>query len=209
MISFANLYGIYYNCIMKKVRELQKHLKRGRVYRRADIAKWSSAIDRHLAEFVSKGILQKLSPGIYYYPKQSPFGPVPPDETLLIKSFLKDDDFLLTSPNTYNTLGVGTTQLYNKTIVYNHKRHGEVMLGGKNFFFHTKPKFPRKLTAEFLLVDLVNNIDDLAEDHEQILRNVKLKALAMDCRLLKRNVKFYGSARARKTFREILEKPIN
>jgi hypothetical protein len=36
--------------------------------------------------------------------------------------------FLLTSPNAYNTLGVGTTQLYDKTVVYNHKRHGHFML---------------------------------------------------------------------------------
>ncbi len=36
---------------------------------------------------------------------------------------------LLASPNAYNSLGVGTTQLYDKTVVYNHKRHGEFHAG--------------------------------------------------------------------------------
>jgi hypothetical protein len=43
---------------------------------------------------------------------------VPPAEETLIRSFLKDDRFLLTSPNVYNSLGIGTTQLYNKQLVY-------------------------------------------------------------------------------------------
>ncbi|RYG31935.1 hypothetical protein EON81_21775, partial [bacterium] len=41
----------------------------------------------------------------------------------------QDNRFLVTSPNAYNTLGVGTTQLYNKKTVYNHKRHGNFTLG--------------------------------------------------------------------------------
>lgn len=191
---------------MNKSKEVRRHLKPGRVYRRADIAKWSNAVDRHLAEFVSEGILQKLSQGMYYYPKQSAFGPVPPEESVLVKSFLKDDEFLVTSLNSYNSLGVGTTQLYNKRIVYNHKRHGEFTLAGRKFFFHTKPKFPKKITLEFLLVDLVNNIDELAEDTELILQNIKIKAQKMNCKLLERNIKAYGNVRTKNTFKEVLEK---
>jgi hypothetical protein len=35
------------------------------------------------------------------------------------------------SPNAYNSLGVGTTQLSNNSIVYNHMRHGEYCLRGR------------------------------------------------------------------------------
>ena len=34
---------------------------------------------------------------------------------------------------------VGTTQLYDKTVVYNHKRHGSFSLGGRKFDFRVKP----------------------------------------------------------------------
>ena len=60
--------------------------------------------------------MKKLRGGLYYYPKQSAFGEVPADDYNLVRAFLKDDRFLLTSPNAYNTLGLGTTQLYNKRI---------------------------------------------------------------------------------------------
>src|SRR6266567_8389334 len=50
------------------------------------------------------------------------------------------------APNAYNSLGVGTTQLYDKTVVYNHKRHGPVSLGGRVFDFRVKPSFPRRLS---------------------------------------------------------------
>jgi len=182
---------------MSKVTELKKHLKRGDVYRRSDLTQWSNAVDRHVEELVKNGTLQKLSTGMYYYPNESVFGNTPPDEQTLVRSFLKDDYFLVTSPNDYNSLGVGTTQLYNKRVVYNHKRHGEFKLGGKTFAFVAKHRFPKKVTPEFLLVDLVNNLDNLAEDSEFVLKNVSVKVKTMDLKKLKRAVKEYGSARAK------------
>jgi hypothetical protein len=80
-----------------------------------------------------------------------------------IEAFLNDRRFLRASPNAYNRLGVGTTQLYDKTVVYDHKRQGIFSLGARMFEFRMKPPFPSKLTHELLLVDLVNNLDRLAE----------------------------------------------
>src|SRR4051794_35104673 len=97
---------------MSKVDEMLRHLKRGNVYRRGDLERHSTAVDRHLGMLVKDGLLQKVAPGMYYYPKESVFGAVPPKEETLVKSFLKDDRFLVTSPNVYNSLGVGITQLY-------------------------------------------------------------------------------------------------
>jgi len=190
---------------MDTLQKLKRHLRRGQVYRRADLSRWSNAVDRHLKQLVSEGTLQKMSQGVYYYPKETVFGAAPPDEAALVRTFLKDDEFLITSPNAYNALEVGTTQLYNKRVVYNHKRHGEFELGGRKFFFHMKPKFPKKVTLEFLLVDLVNNLDSLAEDKMAVLTKVKERAEKLDPAKLKRTVLAYGGTRARRVFSPIVE----
>jgi hypothetical protein len=189
---------------MEKVEELKKHLRRGNVYRRADLARWSKSVDRHLEQLVSEGTLEKLAPGLYHYPKVSAFGKVPPEDAALVRSFLKDDRFLLTTPNAYNSLGVGTTQLYNRKTVYNHKRHGDFELGGKKFSFRMKPHFPKKPTPEFLLVDLVNNIEELAEDRKALMEQVAAKAQRLDPVKLRKSVSAYGGTRAKKLFTPLL-----
>src|SRR3984885_11827298 len=165
---------------MTKAQELKRHLRPGQVYRREDVAKWSNAVDRHLKQLVSDGTLTKLRGGLYLYPKATVFGKAPAEDDKLVGTFLKDDRFLLASPNSYNSLGVGTTQLYNKTVVYNHKRHGDFVLGGRKFAFRVKPSFPKKLTKEFLLVDLVNNLDQLAEAKAEVLERVRERAASYD-----------------------------
>lgn len=164
------------------------------------MAKWSKAVDRHLQQLMEGGSLIKLSGGLYYCPRKSAFGTAPAYDRTLVRAFLKDDRFLLTSANDYNTLGVGTTQLYNTTIVYNHKRHGRFDLGGRVFHFRMKPHFPLRLTPEFLLVDLVNNLKELAEDHDKISDLIRKKAASMDARALSTAVRQYGGAAARKFF---------
>lgn len=185
---------------MSKLAELKKHLRPGRVYRRADLAPWSNAVDRHLKELVSDGTLTKLAGGLYYCPKETVFGKAPAEDRELVARFLKDDRFLMASPNVYNRLGVGTTQLYDKTVVYNHKRHGEFALGGRTFDFRVKPTFPKALSKEFLLVDLVNNVDRLAESREQVLDHVKAQARTNNTPQLHRAVRDYGNERTKKFF---------
>lgn len=183
---------------MNKLKELKKHLKRGKVYRRAELAKWSKSVDLHADELVKDGTLQKLAQGLYLYPEVTGFGEAPPEEEVLVRSFLKDSRFLVTSFNAYNSLEVGTTQLYNQKTVYNHKRHGDFKLGGKMYSFRMKPHFPRKATPEFLLVDLLNNFGQLAEDPNEVLAKVRTRATAMDSKKLKRSLEEYGGVRAKK-----------
>ncbi|PAW95408.1 hypothetical protein CKK33_18640 [Mucilaginibacter sp. MD40] len=189
---------------MAKLDELKKHLKRGKVYRRTDLVEWSKSVDRHLDILTKDGTLQKLSQGVYYFPKESAFGKTPPKEEDLVRTFLKDDRFLLTSPNAYNSLGVGATQLYNKRVVYNHKRHGEFKLGNRKFDFQIKHHFPEKLTEEFLLVDMVNNLDKVAEDQDCLLKNIMSKAFSMNRKKLQQSLVAYGNAKAKKMLSSIL-----
>jgi hypothetical protein len=107
----------------------------------------------------------------------------------LVKAFLKTDRFVLTSPNAYNQLGLGTTQIYNKRVVYNQKRHGTFPLGNRMVTFERRMNVPRQLSLEFLLVDLVNELDEygsifpmcnLGEDRDTVLSRVREKAKGMD-----------------------------
>ena len=191
--------------IMARLDQLKKHLRKGDIYRRSELANWSKSVDRHIGELLKEGTLEQLSAGLYYVPRQTVFGKTPPDEKKLVSSFLKDDRFLLTSPNAYNSLGVGTTQLYNETTVYNHKRHGEFKLGNRRFRFYLKPHFPKKLTEEFLLVDLVNNLGSLAEDSGEVLKKISVKTQTMDKKKLEHAVGEYGNVKARKIFHSLLK----
>src|SRR5437879_5747277 len=92
---------------------LSRRLRAGGVYRREDLAPASNAVDRHLQQLQAAGRLQKLSHGLYYVPRQSVYGSLPPDDASLVAAFLRDDHFLLLSPASYNTLELGGTQLYN------------------------------------------------------------------------------------------------
>lgn len=189
---------------MMKLETLKKRLKPGQAYRRADLARWSTSVDRHLKQLVESGMLKKLSGGLYAYPKETAFGPAPASDKEVVSAFLKNDPFLLASPNAYNSLGVGTTQLYDKTVVYNHKRHGEFQLGNRKFAFRVKPRFPKSLTMEFLLVDLVNNVDQLAEAKDEVLKRVMQRAASTDRRRLRRAVRDYGNERTKKFFDRVL-----
>ena len=191
---------------MNQLDKLKENLKEGQVYRRADLQQWSTSVDKHLQELVRDGTLQKLSGGLYYVPAQSTFGKVPAEEHALVEAFLKDSHFLLTSPSDYNALGVGTTQLYNTRRVYNYKRHGEFKLGNRSFQFVRKSFVPTKLTNEFLLVDLVNNLGQLEEDQSAIMDKVKEKALALDQADLRDLAEKFGKVRTRKIFKNLPEK---
>lgn len=177
-------------------------LQKGHVYRREDLARLSKAVDRHVQELLRAGKLQKLAQGLYHAPKPSNFGPLPPADNEVVKGFLRDNDFLVFSPSSYNTVGLGTTQLYNRTWVYNHKRHGVFKLGNRQFDFRVKPRFPKKLTPEFLYIDLLNNVDELAEDRDAVLHQARTKLNSFDSNRLQQALDNYGNMATRKRVRE-------
>jgi hypothetical protein len=170
----------------------------GRVYRREDLAPFSAAVDRHLQELVSAGRLTKLARGLYYAPRESAFGVVPPADEDLVSAFLRDRDFLLFSPSAYNAAGLGTTQLYNATWVYNRKRHGVFTLGNRQYDFRVKPRFPKRLSDEFLFVDALNNLGELAEDEQAVLARARQRAREMDGTKLRRALEQFGLVATRK-----------
>ena len=81
------------------------------------------------------------------------------------------------------------------------------MQHGRVFDFRVKPSFPRKLDQEFLLVDLVNNLDQLAESKQEVLARVKERVRLLDARRLQRAAHHYGKVRTRKFFSQALNAP--
>jgi hypothetical protein len=182
---------------------LRKHLKPGAVYRRRDLAALSTNVDRHLKKLVDEGSLRKLQQGLYLRPESSSFGEAPAEEDELLRKFLRSDKFLAYSPNTFNSLGLGTTQLYNVRTVLNQKRHGAFLLNGQRYFFHRRTNVPRKLTKEVLLVELLNNLKKLAEDPEALLGNLAARLSSLDQASLLRAAKQYGTYSTQKMLGEL------
>ena len=102
---------------MSALVELKRHLRPGQVYRRKDLARWSTAVDRHVRQLVDEGRLEKVSAGVYMAPRKTRFENAPAEPQKLIETFLRDDRFLVVSPSALNSLGVGTTQLHNEAVV--------------------------------------------------------------------------------------------
>jgi hypothetical protein len=185
------------------LKSFRKNLKSGKVYRRQELERWSNAIDRHLAELVKEGDLKKLSQGLYYAPKKTKFGEAPPDENILLKGFLQDDQFMVMSPNMYNNLNLGLTQLYNKTWVYNHKRKGSFTLGNREFEFKLKSSFPNSLSKEYVLVDMLNNLSELAEDTGAIIVQLKKRIADYNFDNLYEMATRYGNSMTKKLIRRL------
>ncbi|MGJ7032625.1 hypothetical protein [Niabella hirudinis] len=189
---------------MKQLEVVKRKLKQGAVYRRADLEQWSASVDRHLQQLMQEGVLEKLSGGMYYVPKRGAFGEAPAKDTDLVAAFLKDHRFLVTTPNEYNALGLGTTQLYNIKRVYNYRRHGNFKLGNRMFQFVRRPYVPERVTKEFLLVDLVNDLNSLEEDQTAVLENIRRIVCSMNKARLKDIADKFGKIATRKFFNVLL-----
>ena len=179
-------------------------LHAGKVFRRKDLAATLPSVDRELGRALKAGLVRRVAQGLYYVPRHTPFGEAPPGEEELVRKFLDDDHFLLFNPSVYNSLGLGITQLYSSNVVYNHKRHGLFKLAGFEFDFRDKPRFPARgqVTREYLLVDMLNNLDQLAEDPDTLLATVRRKLDTFDAARLEQALRDYGSARTRRLFRQ-------
>jgi len=71
-------------------------------------------------------------------------------------------------------------------------------LGGRKYDFRVKPRFPRRLSDEFLFVDALNNLGELAEDEAAVLARARQRAREMDGRKLMRALEQFGLVATRK-----------
>ena len=184
--------------------KLLAEMRPGRVYRRAELAAFSKAVDRDLRKLVEKELVRRPAAGLYYRPRQSRWGLVPADTHELVRAFLNTDDFLVTSLNVFNQLGVGLTQMVNATMVYNRKRVGKFILGGRTFEFKRPVHYPSKVTEEYLYVDLLNNFEDLPERPDNFEVLLKKRLMQFPRKKLEKHAQSYGKMKTQKMLQELI-----
>ncbi len=190
---------------MKEAAEMKllNSMEPGRVYRRKDLDTYSLSVDRDLSKLTSLGLVNKLATGLYVKPEESRFGSLPPEDRELVRAYLDDGPFLLMSFNHYNSLGLGLTQLRNETLVYNRKRHTKATLGSRSFVFKNVSEFPEKLSKEFLLVDLLNNLKDVGESPQDVLKTLEQKKDKFDSKKVTTMASKYGKVKTKHYLREL------
>lgn len=188
---------------MKNAEKLKDAMRPGGVYRRQNLDGLTTAVDRDLRTLVDSGEVRKLGYGLYYRPRKNPFGDTPPEDRELVRAFLKTDDFLLTSYNNFVSLGLGLTQVCSHQLVYNHKRSGNITVGGRRLTFRLVPAYPKKLSKEYLLVDILNQLMDLPDDVGRVLRNLNSHLGEYDEDKLRENLERYGRPAGRDILKRV------
>ncbi len=134
----------------------QPQLEPGRVYRTRDLTTWGANPTRLAHRLVREGRLHSLAQGLFYAPKSSRFGPVPPEDEEILGAFLGSDEFVLTGPPYWNALGLGTTAAFPVVLVYNTRRTGEFTFGRRRYRLR-RVRFPTRPSAEWYVIDLLEH----------------------------------------------------
>lgn len=168
----------------------------GRVYRTRELAQWSANAPRLAQRLVREGKLVSLAHGLFAAPQRSRFGAVPPTDAELLRAFLQGEPFVFTGPERWNALGLGTTALFATPLVYNTKRTGRFVFGGRPFLLR-RVAFPQDPAPEWFVVDLFENADQAAASPEALGRalEVALRGGRFDPERLAAMAARYGSRR--------------
>ena len=142
-------------------------LEPGRVYRTRDLSPWSANAPRLAKRLVAEGELVPLAHGLFAHPRHGRFGPVPPADEELMRAFLGDTPFVVTGPARWNALGLGTTAVFADTLVYNTKRSGRFVLGGRPFLLR-RVAFPDPAPPEWFVVDLLEHASQAASSRADV-----------------------------------------
>ena len=148
-------------------RPLYPELQAGRVYRTRDLERWTANAPRLAKRLASKGLLLPLAHGLFAAPEPSRFGAVPPSDEALMRAFLDDTPFVFTGPPRWNALGLGTTAVFADTLVYNTKRSGRFVFGGRPFLLR-RVAFPHPAPSEWFVVDLLEHADQAASSRRAL-----------------------------------------
>lgn len=189
----------------KRLKGIVDSLKKGKVYRASDFSKLSTSPSRDLNLLAKANLITYLGKGLYLKPRKLGKLDIPPRTEDLISVFLKTDKFLIRNLSDFNMLRLGTTQLFKEVHVYNERRDGRVRLGNKTYHFKKK-KFPSSHYDEYLLVDMLNNLEKLGVEREEVLHKLKYrwgKNLELDKKVVHRFAKKYGKYWVKKFFEKM------
>jgi hypothetical protein len=109
----------------------------------------------------------QLAHGLFARPKHSRFGAVPPSDEEIMRAFLEGAPFVFTGPDRWNALGLGTTAVFAAPLVYNTKRSGTFVLGGRRFLLR-RVAFPENPPREWFAVDLMEHADQAGASRAEL-----------------------------------------
>jgi hypothetical protein len=180
-------------------------LKKGRVYRTEDFSRFDRNPTRLVSKLVGEGKLRQLRKGLYYAPRRSAFGEVPPSEDELLRACFRGRPYLRTGPGVWNALRLGTTAVEAVPLVYNRTRTGKVRLGGRRFELR-RVRFPRRPTPEYFVIDLLENTERAGADLESVGKalTAALRAGRFDAGRLIDMAAEYGTRRTQEVVRSSL-----
>jgi hypothetical protein len=150
---------------------VQPELRSGRAYRTRDLARWGKNPTRLAQRLVREGKLREAAHGLYYTPIASKFGPAPVPDSVLLRAFLEGEPFLVSGPQRWNALGLGSTAMFAATLVYNTQRTGEFTLDGRRFLLR-RVYFPKQPSPEWFVVDLLRHHEMAGVPLSELRRNL-------------------------------------
>ncbi|MCY3646767.1 MAG: hypothetical protein OXH07_07325 [Chloroflexi bacterium] len=168
-------------------------LEPGHVYRTRDLSQWTSNPARLARRLVERGQFKPLAQGLFVHPRKSRFGAVPPADEEVMRAFL-DGPFVLTGPERWNALGLGTSAAFAAQLVYNTKRSGEFTFGGRRFLLR-RVAFPEHPSPEWFVVDLFQHAEQAAADRDDLTTALDsaVRSRRFDPELLRSMAREYGS----------------
>jgi len=149
----------------------QLPLAPGTVHRTSTLRRWDSNPSRLAERLEARGELQRLGHGFVYVPRQTRFGPAPPTDESLLDAFFDGTPYVVTGPLRWNALGLGSTALHVRPLVYNTKRTGTLTIGGRTFDMR-RVAFPVDPPPEWFVVDLLRNAGTVGVDRADLLERL-------------------------------------
>ena len=185
---------------------VQPTLEPGRVYRTREFGQWSANPPRLAQRLVRAGQLVQLAHGLFTAPRRSRFGVVPPTDEALMRALLDGGPFVFTGPESWNALGLGTTAVFARPLVYNTKRSGVFDLGGRKFLLR-RVAFPETPSPEWFVVDLFENADQAAASLEDLTAALRtaLRKGRFDGEHLVEAARRFGSRRTQQLVQRALD----
>jgi hypothetical protein len=124
-----------------------------------------------------------------------------------MRAFLGSSPFLFTGPAYWNALGLGSTAMFAKPLVYNEKRSGRFVFGRRTFLLR-RVRFPSKLTAEWYAIDLIENADAAGLPQSTLQKELEaaLSDKHFDLELLCRNAREFGTKRTQMFIKKAIDK---
>ncbi len=175
---------------MKVSQKIEKRLDKiatGTTFRYEDLAIEASeygAATKSIRRFVEKGTLQRAAKGVFYKPRQTVFGQVPPPEDELLKQYLfKKGQRIgyVTGSSLYNNMGL-TTQVPSTIVIASKTSRGSIAVIGRMKIKPVRSYADITNDNYFLLgiLDAIkdfNTISDMNRESGIIILTSKLKTL--------------------------------